>query len=51
MAAGLQWDAKEAHSAIYDAEKTAQLFCKIVNSWDAKIGVINNQKSPRDAGF
>ncbi len=51
MAAGLQWDAKEAHSAIYDAEKTAQLFCKIVNAWDAKIGVLNEQKSPRDAGF
>ena len=51
MAAGLQWDAKEAHSAIYDAEKTAQLFCKIVNAWDAKIGIFTEQKSPRDAGF
>lgn len=30
-AAGLQWDANEAHSAIYDAEITAALFCKIVN--------------------
>ncbi len=29
--AGLDWDAAEAHSAIYDAEKTAELFCKIVN--------------------
>lgn len=25
------WDGKEAHSAIYDAEKTADLFCTIVN--------------------
>ena len=30
-AAGLEWNADEAHSAIYDAEKTAELFCKIVN--------------------
>jgi len=29
--AGLDWDAAEAHSAIYDAEMTAALFCKIVN--------------------
>jgi len=34
-AAGLDWDAREAHSAIYDAEKTAELFCNIVNRWDA----------------
>lgn len=34
-AAGLDWDAREAHSAIYDAEKTAELFCTIVNRWDA----------------
>ncbi|MCH8105758.1 MAG: ribonuclease T [Proteobacteria bacterium] len=30
-AAGLEWNADEAHSAIYDAEKTAELFCKIIN--------------------
>jgi ribonuclease T len=29
--AGLDWDDEEAHSAIYDAEMTAELFCKIVN--------------------
>ncbi len=29
--AGMEWDAEEAHSAIYDAEMTALLFCKIVN--------------------
>jgi ribonuclease T len=34
-AAGLDWDQREAHSAIYDAEKTADLFCTIVNLWDA----------------
>lgn len=32
-AAGIDFDAKEAHSAKYDAEKTAELFCGIVNRW------------------
>ncbi len=34
-AAGLHWDAGAAHSAIYDAERTAELFCQIVNRWAA----------------
>jgi ribonuclease T len=34
MAAGIEWDHDAAHSALYDAERTADLFCKIVNSWD-----------------
>ena len=32
-AAGMAWDNDQAHSAIYDAEKTAELFCTIVNRW------------------
>lgn len=32
-AAGLDWDPNEAHSAVYDTERTAQLFCRIVNRW------------------
>lgn len=31
VAAGLQHDQSEAHSAIYDAEKTADLYCLLVN--------------------
>jgi len=31
--AGLGWDDREAHSAVYDAEQTARLFCWIVNRW------------------
>jgi ribonuclease T len=31
--AGIEWDNERAHSALYDAEKTAELFCKIVNRW------------------
>jgi ribonuclease T len=34
QAAGLTWDDSNAHSAIYDAERTADLFCTIVNRWD-----------------
>jgi ribonuclease T len=33
QAAGLEWDANEAHSAVYDAEMTAILFFKIVNDF------------------
>ncbi len=33
QAAGLNWDQKQAHSARYDAERTAELFCGIVNRW------------------
>ena len=32
-AIGESWDNEEAHSAKYDAEKTADLFCYIVNQW------------------
>ena len=33
QAAGIEWDDGQAHSAIYDAEQTARLFCAIVNRW------------------
>jgi ribonuclease T len=29
----MDWDNDAAHSAIYDAEQTARLFCAIVNRW------------------
>lgn len=31
--AGIAFDTREAHSARYDTEKTAELFCAIVNRW------------------
>ena len=31
--AGIAFDNNEAHSAAYDAERTAELFCEIVNRW------------------
>jgi ribonuclease T len=30
-AAGIAWDSNEAHSAAYDAQQTAELFCRICN--------------------
>jgi ribonuclease T len=33
IAAGIPWNGEEAHSAVYDTERTAELFCKIVNAW------------------
>lgn len=33
MQAGIAFNAKEAHSALYDTERTAELFCYIVNRW------------------
>ncbi len=32
-AAGIEFDPKSAHSAVYDTEKTAELFCHIMNRW------------------
>jgi ribonuclease T len=38
QAAGIPWNGNEAHSAVYDAEQTAELFCRIVNQWRAMSG-------------
>ena len=38
QAAGLAWNGEEAHSAVYDAERTAELFCKIANAWPSNSG-------------
>lgn len=35
-AAGIAWDESQAHSALYDAERTAELFCSVVNLWSSK---------------
>ena len=36
-ASGLEWDNSDAHSAVYDAERTAALFCRVLNLWDERI--------------
>lgn len=38
-AANLSYNTEEAHSAMYDAQRTAELFCAIVNRWKALGGV------------
>lgn len=38
QAAGFEWSAEDAHSAVYDTEQTARLFCTITNAWPAPAG-------------
>ncbi|MCB1802549.1 MAG: ribonuclease T [Gammaproteobacteria bacterium] len=38
MAAGLPWDASEAHGAVYDTQMTAELFCDVINRWQSATG-------------
>lgn len=33
VAAGIEWDGNAAHSALYDTQKTAELFCAVINRW------------------
>ena len=32
-AAKIEWENESAHSAVYDAEKTAAVFCDVMNKW------------------
>ena len=45
-AAGLTWDEESAHSAAYDAEITADVFCDIVNRFRPVYESANNQEAP-----
>ncbi len=38
-AAGRPWCSDDAHSAVYDVEMTAFLFCEIVNRWHQRLGI------------
>lgn len=44
-AANIPFDNREAHSALYDARRTAELYCFIVNQWWEKIGPPPNASS------
>lgn len=49
QAAGFDWSDSEAHSAIYDTEKTADLFCKIINDWElASLALAGCQSSAEE---
>ncbi len=46
--AGIEFSNSEAHSAAYDAEKTADLFCLIVNRWQTLGGWPLQEPTPAD---
>jgi ribonuclease T len=43
LAAGLDWDRGSAHSAAYDAERTADLFCQICNQFQPIYAAASNR--------
>ncbi len=43
--AEIEFDHKEAHSALYDTIKTAELFCKIVNSYPMLLNALENSET------
>ncbi len=45
-AAGWKWDESQAHSAVYDAEMTAKLFCEIVNRFRPVYDGLANTEEP-----
>ena len=49
QSAGFDWDANEAHSAVYDTERTALMFCDIVNRWKRMSECWDHQSAPGNA--
>jgi ribonuclease T len=47
--AGLAWDSSSAHSATYDAERTAELFCTVCNELAGSFG--RAEQRARDLGW
>ena len=45
QAADLAWNEDAAHCARYDAERTAALFCNVVNRWQSLVGIGGQQYS------
>ena len=48
IAAGLEWDEDRAHSALYDAEMTADVFCEAVNRY-REIFEVSRKNAPPQA--
>jgi len=54
QAAGFEWHNDKAHSAVYDTERTADLFCTILNRWnefnqsqpDSPAAMTNTDRNP-----
>ena len=47
IAAGMEWDETRAHSASYDAEMTADLFCDVVNRYSDIFEVTRRNAPPQ----
>lgn len=43
---GLPWDNDKAHSALYDARMTAEIFCAILNTWNNKVETMLPKSNP-----
>ena len=43
---GMKWSSDEAHSALYDARMTAEIFCKILNTWNEKVEAMPPKSNP-----
>ena len=48
-AAGIAFNNQEAHSAIYDCEKTAEVFCDMVNRWPDPVD-LSDSREDEDEG-
>ncbi len=49
-AAGLEFDGKNAHSALYDTQKTAELFCHILNHYPMLANAMHNEDTKEESG-
>lgn len=49
LAIGLEWDSSAAHAAAYDAERTADLFCRVCN--DCQPSFIAAEQRARELGW
>ncbi len=47
IAAGMEWDETQAHSAAYDAEMTADLFCDVVNRYSDIFEITRRNAPPQ----
>lgn len=45
-AAGIDFDGSDAHSALYDTQKTAELFCHILNHYPMLPNALHSEKIP-----
>lgn len=48
-AAGLEFDGNDAHSALYDTQKTAELFCHILNNYPMLANALHTENSKAES--